>query len=287
MSVTGEDPSAGLPGIRCREGEVGCYTGLYAGRAWILEPESIDQLRQVFAYAREHGRRVTMRGAGHSFDGQPIGDDLVVSTLRLDSIELLDGARVRVGPGARWGAIFAATEPDGLVPAITVTTSERHGWRHPLGRLPLAVLARLWEGGQVGRELRPPHHGRRAARIAPRRLRDAGWDELTREQRVFRGVIGGFGYLGAVVSITYRLLEVGASDGQIGVRTFARTHDSFDRARARPRPGDAADLRRAVRPQRPGEARRDLVRARRGPGRARANLPRSPRRSRRSPSAGG
>ena len=63
-----------------------------------------------------------MRGGGHSFDAQPIGDDLVVSTERLGSIELLDGDRVRVGPGATWGEIFAATQPHGLVPAITVTT---------------------------------------------------------------------------------------------------------------------------------------------------------------------
>ena len=227
MSVTGEDPSAGLPGIRCREGEVGCYTGLYAGRAWIVEPESVEQLRQVFAYAREDGRRVTMRGAGHSFDGQPIGDDLVVSTLRLDSIELLEGARVRVGPGARWGAIFAVAEPEGLVPAVTVTTASATAG----GTLSADCLSRfspaygkegkwvesfdlLTTGGELLHCSAPPP--------------DASWDELTLEQRAFRGVIGGFGYLGAVVGITYRLLEVGASDGQIGVRTFARTHDSFD-----------------------------------------------------------
>jgi decaprenylphospho-beta-D-ribofuranose 2-oxidase len=229
VSLAGADPSAALPGVRCAAGEVGCYTGLYEGRAWIVEPESIDQMRQVFAYARENDRRVTMRGAGHSFDGQPIGDDLVVSTLRLNAIELLDGARVRVGPGARWGEIFAATEPRGLIPAITVTTREATAG----GTLSADCLSRfspaygkegkwvesfdlLTTGGELLRCPAPPP--------------DAGWDQLTREQRVFRGVIGGFGYLGAVVSITYRLLEVGASDdGQIGVRTFARTHDSFDR----------------------------------------------------------
>src|SRR5436190_7997234 len=58
----------------------------------------------------------------------------------------------------------------------------------------------------------------------------AQWEELTQEQRAFRGAIGGFGYLGAVVSITYRLLAVGASqDGRIGVRTFAREFETFDR----------------------------------------------------------
>lgn len=229
MSRNGQDPSGRLPGIRCREGKVGCYTGLYEGRAWVLAPENLEQLRQIFALAHEGGRRVTMRGAGHSFDGQPIGEDLVISTERMNSIELLEGDRVRAGPGARWGEIFAATQPHGLVPAITVTTENATAG----GTLSADCLSRF-----------SPAYGKEGTRVESFELLttegellqcsaappDASWEELTREQRAFRGVIGGFGYLGAVVSITYRLLAVGASqDGRIGVRTFAHTYESFER----------------------------------------------------------
>jgi decaprenylphospho-beta-D-ribofuranose 2-oxidase len=228
MSLDRQDPSRRLPGIPCRQQKVGCYTGLYEGRAWVVVPDSLEQLRQVFAYARESGRRVTMRAAGHSFDAQPIGEDLVVSTERFNSIEVLDGGRVRVEPGAKWGEIFAATEPHGLVPAITVTTEDASAG----GTLSADCLSRF-----------SPAYGKEGTWIESFELLttegdllhcsapppDASWEGLTREQRAFRGVIGGFGYLGAVVSITYRLLTVGASGGQIGVRTFAGTYETFDR----------------------------------------------------------
>jgi hypothetical protein len=38
---------------------------------------------------------------------------------------------------------------------------------------------------------------------------DAQPSEWTREQRAYCGVIGGLGYLGAVLSVTYRVLSVG------------------------------------------------------------------------------
>ena len=132
----GADPkmsesSAGRPGeqapvlpseLQVRQELVGCYTGLYEAHASVVRPKDVEELREVFRFARASGRRVTMRGGGHSFDAQPIGDDLVVSTERLNSIELLDDDRVRVGPGATWGEIFAKTQRHGLVPAGTVTT---------------------------------------------------------------------------------------------------------------------------------------------------------------------
>ena len=223
------DPSGRLPGISAHETKVGCYTGLYEGRAWVVAPDSVEQLREIFAYSRESGRRVTIRGGGHSFDAQPIGDDLVISTERLNSIELLDGDRVRVGPGAKWGEIFAVTQPQGLVPAVTVTTENATAG----GTLSADCLSRFSmaygkEGTRVESFELLTAEGELLRCSAP--PSDAPWEKLTREQRVFRGAIGGFGYLGAVVSITYRLLAVGASeDGRIGVRTFAREFETFDR----------------------------------------------------------
>ena len=232
MSANGQDPRDQLPEIQCSREKVGCYTNLFEQQAWVLKPESVDQLRKIFSMAHDSRRRVTMRGGGHSFDAQPIGDDLVVSTERMNSIELLPDDRVRVGPGATWGEIFAATQPHGLVPAVTVTTEHAT----PGGTLSADCLSRfsmaygkegtraesfelLTADGQLLQCSPPPA--------------DATWEQMPREQRAFRGAVGGFGYLGAIVSITYRLLRVGASkDGKIGVRSFAGTYDTFDRLTA-------------------------------------------------------
>ena len=212
--------------------KIGCYTGLFEAKASVVRPSNVNELREVFRRARESGRRVTMRGGGHSFDAQPIGDDIVVSTERMNSIELLPDDRIRVGPGATWGQIFAETQPHGLVPAVTVTTEHAT----PGGTLSADCLSRFSMAyGKEGTraesfellttdgdllQCSPPPPG-------------TPWDQMTREQRAFRGAIGGFGYLGAVVSITYRLLRVGASeDGKIGVRSFARTYETFDRLTA-------------------------------------------------------
>src|SRR5918992_1420713 len=87
--------------------ELGCYSELYSARARVFVPADIEELRRIFAYAREGGRRVTIRGGGHSFDAQALGDDIVVWMMRFDSIEVFaDERKVRVGAGApRGGAL--------------------------------------------------------------------------------------------------------------------------------------------------------------------------------------
>ena len=220
--------SASLSGIASSEEELDCYSGLYSSRATVLRPTDVEELRRIFAHAREAGRRVTFRAGGHSFDGQALGGDLVVSMKRFDSIEVLaDEKRMRVGPGARWGAIVAKLQPLGLVPAVTVTTENATAG----GTLSGDCLSRF-----------SPAYGKEGNWIDSFDLLTTEGDlltcarprdgvppsEWTREERVFQGVIGGLGYLGAVVAIGYRVLSVGQTDGRIGVRTIIRKYKSFE-----------------------------------------------------------
>ena len=93
-----------LPGIAGGEEKLGCYSRLYTSSAQVLEPASVDELRQIFDLARKEKRRVTFRAGGHSFDAQALGDDLVVSMLRFNEIEVLaDERKVRVGAGRQLG----------------------------------------------------------------------------------------------------------------------------------------------------------------------------------------
>ena len=209
--------------------ELGCYSRLYSSRARVLKPADVDELRSIFACARQTGRRVTLRSGGHSFDAQALGDDLVVSMSRFDSIEPLpEEGLVRVGPGATWGAILARLQPLGFVAAVTVTTEQAT----PGGTLSGDCLSRFspaWgkEGTWVeGFDLLTTE-GELLRCRAPENEEagPAGW---AREERAFSGVIGGLGYLGAVVSITYRMLPVGQTDGKVGVRTIVRTYETFE-----------------------------------------------------------
>ena len=204
-----------------------CYSGLYSARAEVLEPASVDELSDIFAAAKEAGRRITLRAGAHSFDGQALGDDLVVSMVRMDAIEVLtDERKMRVGPGATWGAIIARVQPLGLVPAVTVTTEHATAG----GTLSGDCLSRFSPSyGKEGEWIEGfdllTTEGDLLHCTAPTRDSDpATW---TTEERAFCGVIGGLGYLGAVVSITYRLLPTKAGDGKVGVRTIVRKFETF------------------------------------------------------------
>jgi decaprenylphospho-beta-D-ribofuranose 2-oxidase len=215
-----------LPGLPGTEEEVGCYSGLWSERAEVVTPSDLDELQRYFARARENKRRVSLRAGTHSFDGQAIGEDLVVSMVRLDSIEVLPGDRVRVGPGAMWGAILEELEPLGLVPAVTVTTEHATAGGTLSGDC-LSRFSPAW--GKEGKFVESfdllTIEGEWIHCTPPDK--DAPPSSWTREQRAFLGAVGGLGYLGAVVSITYNVLSPGAADGQIGVRTIVRKFDTY------------------------------------------------------------
>jgi decaprenylphospho-beta-D-ribofuranose 2-oxidase len=218
------DPLAGIPS---RMEELHCYSELYSTKARVLYPQEVDQLRRIFDYARTGGHRVTLRAGGHSFDAQSLGTDVVVSMTSFDGIEVhRDQRTVRVGPGATWGSIVAKLKRNCLMPAITVTTEHATAG----GTLSGDCLSRFSpaygkEGTWVkGFELLTTDG--RLLRCTPPR-KHAPPSQWTDEERAFCGVIGGLGYLGAVVAITYRVLSVGECDGRIGVRTKVCQTDTF------------------------------------------------------------
>lgn len=206
-----------------------CYSGLYESVADVFAPANVEELRRVLAYAQACRKRVTFRAGGHSFDGQALGDDVVISLAAMKKIEVLTSGgepRVRVGPGATWGDILAAVEPLGLVPAITVTTAKATAG----GTLSGDCLSRFSPAyGKEGKWIASfdllTVDGRLLHCVPP--AEGVPFAALPVEQRAFCGVIGGLGYLGAVVSITYELLRVGQTNAQIGVATTVRKFRTF------------------------------------------------------------
>jgi decaprenylphospho-beta-D-ribofuranose 2-oxidase len=227
-------PSPGdLADVPHEERELSSFSELFACRALVYVPRDEDEVRRVLRWAHASMARVTFRAGGHSFDDQALPQDLPatarthvgVDMSSLATIEVdAPNRRVTVGPGATWGDILAALQPHGLVPYVTVTTSHATAG----GTLSGDCLSRFSPAyGKEGHHVRsfvvctpdggrhvctPPAHG-----PPPRTL----------EERLFCGIIGGLGYLGAVTSITYDLLHVGETGGRIGVESFILKYDSF------------------------------------------------------------
>jgi FAD/FMN-containing dehydrogenase len=173
----------------------------------ICRPKTVDELKAKFADAQKRRRKVTLRAGAHAFDAQALGEDLVVSMDAFDSIDVLKPQRqVTVGAGARWGTIVAELQRQGLVPAGTVTSSHATAG----GTLASDCLSRF-----------SPRYGKEATWVKSFTLVTLDGQTLvctrpaaatpptswTEEERMFMAAVGGFGYLGAIVSITYGVLS--------------------------------------------------------------------------------
>ncbi len=208
-----------------RTKELESYSGLDTAKPNVYCPADLRELREVFDHAKKHKRKVTLRAGGHAFDSQSLGADIVVSMKRFNEIDVVAAKRqVRVGAGATWGAIVAKLEPHGLVPAGTVTASHATAG----GTLAADCLSR-WsprygkEGGQVERFSLLTIQG--VLLDCSRPPPGTAATKWTLEQRVFMAAIGGFGYLGAFVEITYNVLSIGQP--RIGVETRVAKYTTF------------------------------------------------------------
>ncbi len=200
------------------------YGGLHEARASVVRPSSVAELRDVLVRASREGRRVAVRGGGQSIDDRSLGGDLVVSTERLDAVDVDEArAEVTVGPGATWGAILRRL-PAGLVPHVVVTTSAATAG----GTLTAGCISRF--SPCFGRE---PRHVRSfdlmTASGAVIRCTPGG-----ENADVFAAVTAGIGYLGVITRITYALLDLrhllaGRPAGVgLAVETHVRRHASFE-----------------------------------------------------------
>jgi FAD/FMN-containing dehydrogenase len=84
--------------------------------ALIVRPTSTEDVVRVVALIRDTGTDMTVRGGGHNGAGNAVADGAVMIDLsRLADVRVdPDARRARVGGGATWGAVDAATAPHGL-----------------------------------------------------------------------------------------------------------------------------------------------------------------------------
>jgi decaprenylphospho-beta-D-ribofuranose 2-oxidase len=234
VAATLHDASADVPEHGNHE-ELVCYSQMYTTHAEVLRPADVDELALIFADARAHGRRMTLRAGGNSFDAQSLGSDIVVSLEHLDAIgEVVDvdaDECITVGAGATWGDILKKVEPLGLVPAIMVTTEKATAG----GTLSGNCLSRFSptlgkEGGWVKSFRLLTVGGERMLCTAP--ADDERPETWTLAQRVFMAAIGGLGYLGAVYEITYKLVRAYDPDAHgvapLAMETTLTKHKTYE-----------------------------------------------------------
>lgn len=185
----------------------------YAGqevwtREWIVRDE--EELREALDRAAKKGWRVAIRAGMTAFDMHALNTELVLKLQGFDAvgkvekITLASGytyGRVTVGANASWAKILEKTKAAGFVPYVMVSSSRATAG----GTLSADCLSRF-----------SPTCGKEGAHVESFRLMEVDGNVVlcsrTQNAELFFGVIGGFGYLGVVLEVTYRLLHVGTPD---------------------------------------------------------------------------
>jgi decaprenylphospho-beta-D-ribofuranose 2-oxidase len=197
------------------ERELSNYSGTRHILSKVLTPNSERDLLSIFERATHEGKKVVFRGGGVSFDTQSMAADIVVSmeNFRDFSVDLVQ-SRVTVGTGMSWGEILDRLQPHGLLPGVIVSSSH------------------ATPGGTLSNN---SHQ-----RFSPTQGKEGDWIESLRmvtpkgevvtcnrddNRDLFLAVVGGLGWIGAVVSITYRLMHVDVLDW---VETHTQIIDGAD-----------------------------------------------------------
>ncbi len=80
----------------------------------VLRPRDVEEVAGALAFARSQDVPLAIRSGGHGISGRSTNDGGVVIDLGALNSMSLDGQRLRVGPGARWGEVARFLAPHGL-----------------------------------------------------------------------------------------------------------------------------------------------------------------------------
>jgi FAD/FMN-containing dehydrogenase len=165
----------------------------------IVRCRRAEDVQAAVNAARDHRLRLSVKGGGHAYAANTVGEGgLLIDLSPMNEIEVDPEARTaRVGPGARWGALAAATEGHGLV-AVGGTVST-------------VGVAGLTLGGGSGYLSRK--HGMAVDNLLSAEVVTADGRRVTASSDenadLFWALRGGSGNFGVVTSFELRLHEAG------------------------------------------------------------------------------
>jgi len=192
------------------------YSTLESADARVFEPKTVEELKQLLQQLHAEKRRVTFRSGGYSFDSQSLNDDTVILLNHFRAVKSIDPEKrqITVEPGVRWKDTVRILRAHGLTPYIVVTT----GYTTAGGTLSADCYSR--NSARYGKE------GQHIARFQLLTV-DGRFLECspTENHELFSAVIGGFGYLGVVIEITYNLLPI---ENRAQVQTVVNKYSSLE-----------------------------------------------------------
>lgn len=97
--------------------------------SWVYQPQSADEVAEIFHLARREGLQVALRGAGRSYNDAALnGGGIILDMRGMQAIESWDAQTgvMRVQPGVTLQAVWQRALPDGWWPPVvsgTMTTT--------------------------------------------------------------------------------------------------------------------------------------------------------------------
>jgi len=223
------DRLAGCPVVPHGLETLSSFDGMHSATADVYHPPDVETLSRLLQFIPpDHS--VTLRGGGQSLDAQALNHDLVIKldSPRFSRIEQprqdADGYfYMTTGAGATWWKVLETVAPLGLMPPSLATAGEATVG----GTLSADCVSRTsCVHGKEGNQIRSFVIVLSNGRVWTCR-RDATDPE---ELALFRAVIGGFGYLGAVTEVTFDLVPARSKPGEPGfaptVFTRSTRHDA-------------------------------------------------------------
>jgi decaprenylphospho-beta-D-ribofuranose 2-oxidase len=194
-------------------------------RALVCAPQTKLAFDTVLRFAKEGQKRVTFRTGGQAFDTQSLNQQIVISLEKLEGFKTvrLDAAQatVTVGGGATWREILKTTLPQGFVPYIMVTSSAASVG----GTLSANSVSRFsptcGREGKYVQSIKVLTPDGQVRECSPNSADETG-------RQLFSAVVGGLGYVGVVLEITYKLWRVPTN---AVVKTEFRLVEGFGRIR--------------------------------------------------------
>ncbi|MBL4649011.1 MAG: FAD-binding protein [Aureispira sp.] len=176
------------------------YGNVYESTAEIFYPKTVVELRELLLFCKENNRKITVAGSFNSFDKQNSGNDVVISLQKFNSIKYNNSNHtITVGSGVSWGTIFDVVYENKCALFTCIT-----GVKPTAGGTLSVNSNSVWTPGN-GKE------GNHCLEIEVMTTEGQVLTcSRTENSDLFYGVVGGLGFLGFIIKITYQVFYVGS-----------------------------------------------------------------------------